>query len=408
MWLTYALLISVLWYSEGYPSGPPKRVCRNGMPVHMKDGKVIPPQNSSSPFIIEVNATTYQAGDTIQVKVRSYTGEMFRGLFLKVQAIPNEDDEHMYNLPVGIYYRNHPNVQMMTCRIMMDSLSHKDSFMKIEVAFDWRAPLLTRHDVVVKATILKDFDTYWHNVKSPRIKLNQRGPLPVDKLEKPWLEEIIKTVKAEDDVDKRRALARARFERGFKDAIDPNGFIMVNYVTNLLPFEDSPVPRPIKVIKSAQNASRKSTNRTLSTDNAEDIINQTSADNQTVSTDNAEDMINQTSADNKTVDNIEMSDAIKVKGETLTNDGIVNDSIEIDDALRHVKEFHGEEFSLGLTDYDHAISTTNVTSGLGLTHSANTSMMRKYYLVLVKGLLRGDKHVADALSNIIEDNLSEV
>lgn len=380
MWLTYALFVAVLLCSDGYPSGAPMSACVNGMPVHMKDGKAIPPQNTSSPFVINVNATTYKAGDTIQVKIRSYVGEMFRGIFVKMLEVPHENDEHMYNLPVGIYYRHHPNVQVTTCRIMMDSLSHKDSFMKIEVAFDWRAPLLTRHDVVVQATILKEYDTFWHNVTSPIIKLKQAGPLPVEKLEKPWLEEIIKTIKAGDDADKRRALARARFERGFKNAIDPNGFIMMNYVTNLLPFEDSPVP--IKIIDNTRNSSRKFTNQTVSTDNADDIFNQTSADNKIVES------------------NVDMSDEMKVDGATSTNDGIVNDDIE--EALIHVKELHGQEFSIGLVDYDHTTSATNVTSGLGLTHSTNTSAMREYYLVLVKGLLRGDKHVADALSDIIE------
>lgn len=234
------VIIFVLYTGKVYcfPNGPPRSACADGLPIHTQNGQLIKSQDSPSPYIITVNASTFQPGDTINIKVHSSQGEMFKGLFVQVRPLANANDTAFRSAPLGEYYRRIMNTKPIVCVNSQDTLVHKDPFMKIETKFDWKAPLLIQNDVIVTATVLKDFSTFWTKVESPPIKLVRDKILPAEKLEKPWLKEIIKTIKAGNNVDLKRELVRKRFERGFKGAFDPNGYIMVQYINDMLPFED--------------------------------------------------------------------------------------------------------------------------------------------------------------------------
>lgn len=246
MWIKKTMYLTVLYVIFGlytgkvycFPNGPPRSACADGLPIHTKDGQLVQPQESPSPYIITVNASTFQPGDTINIKVHSSQGEMFKGLFVQVRPLANADDSAFRSAPLGEYYRRIMNTKPIVCVNSQDTLVHKDPFMKIETKFDWKAPLLIQNDVIVTATVLKDFSTFWTKVESPPIKLVRDKILPAEKLEKPWLKEIIKTIKVSDVADLKRELVRERFERGFKGAFDPNGYIMVQYINDMLPFED--------------------------------------------------------------------------------------------------------------------------------------------------------------------------
>ena len=221
-----------------FPGGPPRSACRDGLPVHTHNGKLIKAQTRPSPYRITVNATTFQPGDTLAIRIHSPVGEMFKGLFVQLRPLPNPDENTFKNAPMGEYNRRVMNTKPTVCVNSQDTLVHKDPFMKIETKFDWKAPLLINNDVVVRATILKDFGTFWTNVESVPIKLVRDKVLPAEMLAKPWLREIIQTVKAGDNETLKRQFVRERFEKGFNGAFDPSGYIMVQYLNDILPFED--------------------------------------------------------------------------------------------------------------------------------------------------------------------------
>lgn len=250
-----------VYYVNCFPNGPPRSACADGLPIHTRNGELIKAQESPSPYVITVNATSFQPGDTLSIKLRGSQGEMFKGLFVQVRPLPNPDEEYFKSAPMGEYYRRIMNTKPTVCVNSQDTLVHKDPFMKIETKFDWKAPLLVNNDVVVTATILKDFGTFWTNVESPRIKLIRESVLPAELLKKPWLLEIIKTVKASENATVKRQLVRERFEKGFKGAFDPSGYIMVQYINDMLPFEDR-FESDIKTINGVQNTNSSSRNAT--------------------------------------------------------------------------------------------------------------------------------------------------
>ncbi|XP_060572297.1 uncharacterized protein LOC132730400 [Ruditapes philippinarum] len=349
---------------------------------------IYPPQNISSPFIIDVNTTVIRPGETIRVKVRSNKGEMFRGLFLQVHPIPNSANDEVKYEAAGLFDRKLKNVKIMTCRILLDTLTHKDPFMKIEASFDWRAPLYLTRNLVVRATILKNFDTYWHNVMSPKITVIKDEISEVKSLEKPWLKEIIKTIKSEYDVSARRDIVRARFERGFRQAIDRNGIVMVNFVTNLLPFEDSHVPRALNSNQSVylkgepiQAVSLSDTsNVTLSTNDTNDISQSAENENTT---------------DINSIEKVPVEEA----GENITAAEVATN---VESSLDWDTD-NGEEFNDEDIDFDHNVAGL-FNETFDMSHEKNTPMMEQYYEVLVKSLLKGDEMVADTLSELLENN----
>jgi len=269
MWLQLVLSSFVLLTVNSFPTGPPRQACIDMMPIHMFNGTAIAPQNTTSPFAITVNVTSFRPGDVISIRVHSYVRQLFKGIMIQVRPLPTDNVTSYKDEPLGLYYRQIENTKQYTCGNSLDTITHKDPFSKIETRLDWTSPLLLKTDVQVTATVLKDFATFWTDVKSARIKLHRdMGELlPVEKLEKPWVKEIIKTIKAGDDKELRRQLVKERFQKGLKDVVDHNGYIMVNYVGNLLPFED-------KFRPEQANFSRKNTdvNVTNSTDVGEGEI----------------------------------------------------------------------------------------------------------------------------------------
>ena len=235
-----SVLISCIHHILCYPDGPPLSVCDTGLPIHLgKNGTPYPPQTSPSPFQIKVNTTSYKPGDVIAVTVTSDVGEMFKGLFLQARKIRNDDEKRMEDIPVGSFHRSIVNTRIVSCELGMNTVTHTDPYLKMTTILNWRSPLLMNNDVVIRATVLTNFSTFWTNVDSQRIKLIRPEMLPAENMEKPWVEEIIKNVQAKEDGIKSRELVKSRFERGFKGVIDPNGYIMVHYVMDLLPFYSS-------------------------------------------------------------------------------------------------------------------------------------------------------------------------
>ncbi|KAH3843846.1 hypothetical protein DPMN_117377 [Dreissena polymorpha] len=229
-----------------YPSGAPRSSCENALPFHVLDGIPVEPQNYSSPYIITVNVTSYEPGDFISVRVHSYVGALFKGLFLQVRPLPDSGGRRYKDEPIGSYFRELQNSDLLNCGYSLDTVTHAGGFSKVETTFTWMAPLFAKSDIEVRATILKDFATYWTNVTSRRISFKRKSddPYPVEKLEKPWVKEIIRTIKAEDNPTLRKQLVKERFAKGTKNAIDPNGYIMVNYVNDMLMFENKfPIPQ---------------------------------------------------------------------------------------------------------------------------------------------------------------------
>ena len=313
-------------------------------------GKVIPPQTSPSPFKIIVNTTSYKPGDVINIKIDTDNAETFKGLFLQVRPVKKSKEDKVRQIPLGMYRRVIENTKIIGCDVAVDTITHKDPFVKYITEMNWVAPLLVKNDVIVRATILANFSTYWTNVKSDVIRLQDVGPLPVEGLKEPWLKEIISTVQKKDDKQAMEDAVRARFEKGFDGALDPNGNVMVQYVIDLLPFEDKTkhgrpnLPPGFDVAHDTEQEI-KETKESLEEHVADDLDSETHPD-----------------------------ETEELKPEKKTE--------EIQ------PESKGE--------------TAKPESGDSLKQS-HQSKAEAYYELLIKAVLGGDKTVADALQKIIDE-----
>lgn len=357
--LSYVLLIklSVIFC---FPNGPPVSVCLTAFPLHRKDGKPIPPQKTSAPFKIVVNTTSYRPGEAINIRVEGTESEVFKGLYLQVRPVKKSKQDKVRDVPIGSYRRILQNTKIIGCDVAMDTLVHKDAFVKMATEFDWIPPLLVKNDIVVRATILANYSTYWVNVESDVISLENVGPLPAEKLKEPWLKEIISTVQKQDDKKAAEEAVIARFEKGFTGALDPNGNVMVQYVLDLLPFEDKTLHGKPKLPPG--------------------------------------------------FDVGDMSDDVD---ETLTmtddqNSEEMSDIANTDEPL----EITSTDKPSDITSMDAPSDTTSTDASSDATNTVEPkdylkleplkSKADEYYDVLVKALLGGDKIVADALAKMID------
>ena len=333
-----------------FPNGPPTTVCFTKLPLHKdkKTGEVIPPQTSPPPFKIIVNTTSYKPGDVINIKVDSDTAEPFKGLFLQVRPVKKSKNDKVRGVPLGMYRRVLENTKIIGCDIAVDTIVHKDPYVKYTTEMNWISPLLMKNDVIVRATILANFSTYWTNLKSDVIRLQDVGPLPVEGLKDPWLKEIISTVQKKDDKKAMEDAVRARFEKGLNGALDPNGNVMVHYVVELLPFEDStkhgrPEPPPGFDAEDLSDTGNGQTTQVFETTTVADTLDSVTRPDGTVH-------FPESATENKD-DDANEKEVPKLK-----------------DSLKQLYQSKAEA----------------------------------YYEVLVKAVLGGDKIVADALQKIIE------
>ena len=354
-WTLLAFLTVLLFFSKScvvfcYPDGPPTSACIAGLPFHKKDGKAIPPQTSPSPFKIIVNATTYKPGDVINIKVDTDNAETFRGLFLQVRPVKKSNEDTVRDVPLGSYRRVLKNTQIMGCDVAVDTIGHADGYVKYNAEVNWISPLLMKNDIIVRATVLANFSTYWANVKSDVIRLEDVGPLPAEGLQRPWLREIITTVQKKDDKIAMEEAVKARFEKGLNGALDPDGNVMVHYVLELLPFEDSTMHGKPKLPPGFDID-----------ENSEEV-------------------------DNEPTDN----------------------DFDTTTALSAVDSFTGPDKTLHFTDStsddknDSANGKTKPLTEISSKQGSHESKAEAYYEVLVKAVIGGDKVVADALEKLIE------
>ncbi|KAH9523442.1 hypothetical protein Btru_040028 [Bulinus truncatus] len=143
-----------------YPGGVPDLACVSMFP----SGHTTDPQLSDPPYKIAVKKGVYSPGETIQIEILG-VGASFSGLYVQ----PRQVGCHVNSTrTVGVFTSSSHQLQTRHCFGKIHStLTHTSDEKKKHVSFYWTAPVTSLGHVVIRATIVKDFQHFWTDVESP-------------------------------------------------------------------------------------------------------------------------------------------------------------------------------------------------------------------------------------------------
>lgn len=147
-------------FCSAYPNGGPDIACETMFP----SGHGNAPQETPPPYQIVPVKTAYRPGETISVILEAKKG-FFTGIY--VQAHSSSCPYNSSRLPVGVFTSLDREFQTRHCYgIVHSTLTQTNARIKIKERIFWTAPVKPAGDVVIKATFVKDVNTFWTDVYS--------------------------------------------------------------------------------------------------------------------------------------------------------------------------------------------------------------------------------------------------
>ncbi|XP_074640618.1 ferric-chelate reductase 1-like [Tubulanus polymorphus] len=155
-------------------TGAPIDACVTMVPQHRN----YVPQKSAAPFTVTVpnTVTSYTAAQSITVTIqqKAPSSLKIKGFLLEARRVNfqlNVDE------PIGTWTAA-ANTQTVTCTAANDALTHKSPLNLATITGAWTAPTPTQDQIVFKATIVTNFNTFWTDVTSKVITTSGAQPLP--------------------------------------------------------------------------------------------------------------------------------------------------------------------------------------------------------------------------------------
>ncbi|XP_026881794.2 putative defense protein Hdd11 [Electrophorus electricus] len=164
----FATLLFQVWIpGMGYETGAPTSVCGNMEPEH----KGVTPQTNASPYTIAVSNSTFQTGKPITVVIG---GSNYKGVLLQARSASSKE-------ALGTWGTTPANTKYLQCSgIAQGAITHSNSNTKNNLTvFTWNPPSTT-NSIYFVATIAKDANVYWLNVKSEMLTREGAAPGSAD------------------------------------------------------------------------------------------------------------------------------------------------------------------------------------------------------------------------------------
>ncbi|XP_055885195.1 putative defense protein 3 [Biomphalaria glabrata] len=153
---------------QAYPGGAPDLACVSMFP----SGHMTTAQLSEPPYRISVSKKTYNPGETIKVEIVGLE-ESFTGLYVQ----PRQVGCHLNATRiVGVFTASSPDLQTRHCfGVVHSTVTHTSKDKQNRASFYWTAPVTPSGHVVIRATLVKDFQHFWTEVESaPIIDLHNK------------------------------------------------------------------------------------------------------------------------------------------------------------------------------------------------------------------------------------------
>ncbi|XP_044053029.1 putative defense protein 3 [Siniperca chuatsi] len=153
MMLPGFVMLQVLCFVSGYPTGAPTGACVDMLPRHSG----VLPQPSPAPYTLLTNTRTFQPGKPITVTV---TGPEYRGVLLEARKEGSTNALGSWQLPP-------PDTRFLECTgTPQGAITHSNTNLKGNTTvYSWIPPNSTS-PVYFMATVAQQRTVFWVNVRS--------------------------------------------------------------------------------------------------------------------------------------------------------------------------------------------------------------------------------------------------
>ncbi|XP_034548725.1 putative defense protein 3 [Notolabrus celidotus] len=151
--LPFFILLQVLCYVHGYPTGAPTGACEDMMPRHSG----VQPQPSPVPYAILTNTRTFQPGQAITVTI---TGPDYRGVLVEARTFGSTN-------ALGSWQLNPPDTKFLQCSgNPQAAVTHSNTNLKGNTTvYSWLPPD-SASPIYFMATVAQQRTIYWVDVRS--------------------------------------------------------------------------------------------------------------------------------------------------------------------------------------------------------------------------------------------------
>uniref|UniRef100_K1RDF5 Putative ferric-chelate reductase 1-like protein n=1 Tax=Magallana gigas TaxID=29159 RepID=K1RDF5_MAGGI len=160
----FTFLLSWTSLANAYSQGAGSQACSSLTPWHSANQ----PQTNAVPYVITVSKTSYRPMEQIVVTIQACKGHSFKGFLIQ----PRLAQFATQDVKIGVFgmYSNAP--YQYTCPdtrngVRGQALTHTSNEDKTKLSIVWQAPRVPQGHVVFRATILKEYTTFWVAVNSP-------------------------------------------------------------------------------------------------------------------------------------------------------------------------------------------------------------------------------------------------
>ncbi|CAJ1068911.1 putative defense protein Hdd11 [Xyrichtys novacula] len=158
--LPFFIMLKVLSYVRGYPTGAPTGACEDMMPRHSG----VQPQPFPVPYAILTNTRTFQPGQPITVTVR---GPDYRGVLLEARTFGSTNALGSWMLPP-------PDTKFLQCSgNPQAAVTHSNTNLKgNSTVYSWMPPD-AESPIYFMATVAQQRTVYWIGVRSSTLTRGQ-------------------------------------------------------------------------------------------------------------------------------------------------------------------------------------------------------------------------------------------
>lgn len=161
--LSVFLTLALICGCSCYPTGAPESACNTMTPSHG-----VPPQNTSSPYVIQFSSSNFSIDSNFTVTISSKDGNTsFKGFLVEVftdQPKSSQLKESEFKVPENA----HP-----TCN---GGATHSNANIKHVIELQWQPTTSFTGKVKFRATIVQSYTVFWKNVESEYLSVDYTAP----------------------------------------------------------------------------------------------------------------------------------------------------------------------------------------------------------------------------------------
>ncbi|XP_071124494.1 putative defense protein [Mytilus edulis] len=154
-------LFCCLCFVHAYPTGAPPEACQTRTPQH--NGTTA--STSAKRYTVTANSTYYTTTENVLVTLKGVLGTKFKGFLIQMRTADRQQIVGTFTVITTA------ETQLLQCNnVSGAAITHTSNDSKTDIQAIWTPPSQPVGNVIITATVVQDFKTFWNNIVSTSIQ----------------------------------------------------------------------------------------------------------------------------------------------------------------------------------------------------------------------------------------------